>query len=142
MFAVSYPRQSRFEFFDDEYRWKWRRNDPRNRLQSQIRTLPDFQGVAIDDAGGAGDFGEGYGRNEHKDQGEDCGADHTGRLRARAGCHQAAIWVKFRGWASLKFGRNNARTVGFLADHVCIAPNGRTWRTVIGTAAPDPVRTS
>ena len=38
--------------------------------------------------------------------------------------------------------RTNARNVGFLAEHVSIAPNGGTWRTVIATAAPDPERKS
>ncbi len=37
--------------------------------------------------------------------------------------------------------RANARNVHFLADHVCLAPNGGHWRGVIGTSAPDPVRT-
>ncbi len=36
--------------------------------------------------------------------------------------------------------RNNARNVGFSADHGCFAPNGGPWRRVIGTAAPGPVR--
>ncbi len=31
----------------------------------------------------------------------------------------------------MKFCRNNARNVGFLADHGRFAPDGRTWRTVI-----------
>jgi len=37
----------------------------------------------------------------------------------------------------LKFRRNNARNIGFSADHVRFALNGRPWRAVIGTAAPE-----
>ena len=38
--------------------------------------------------------------------------------------------------------RTNALNVRFLADHACFTPNGRPWRRVIGTAAPDPLRKS
>jgi len=35
----------------------------------------------------------------------------------------------------------NTSNLGFLADHVCIAPNGRPWRAVNGSATSDRKRT-
>jgi hypothetical protein len=39
---------------------------------------------------------------------------------------------------SSKFRHSNTRNVRFSANDVCLAPDSRPWRTVIGTGAFDP----
>ncbi len=97
-------------------------------FSTELSTFPTARGCRKEQALGAG--------ATHGTRAAPVGCTRTlVKSRALAPCAGRGVPCRRPGnWLGLKFRRKNARNVGFLADPVCFAPNGRPWRRVTGTA--------